>query len=334
MNKRLLIVSDAWHPQINGVVRTLTNTIGCIDAMGSWDTFVISPQDFPNFSFPGYEEISVSYKINPHLNKLIDNICPDYIHISVEGPLGIAARKYCIKHGYKFTTAYHTKFPEFIESRLRIPAGIIYPFFRWFHAPSSNVMTATLSLSKELAAHGFKNTFGRWSRGVDTALFNPKHRVEHISNYAVYVGRVSHEKNIAAFLSAETPMKKVVVGSGPQLNELKIKYPAVEFVGTKSGKELATYYANAKVFAFPSKTDTFGLVIIEALSSGTPVAAFNIPSPSDIIIESVGALRDNFSEALEIASTKDRDECRDFAVQNYTWQKATEQFLSNLVPIM
>jgi glycosyltransferase involved in cell wall biosynthesis len=333
ITNKLLIVSDAWHPQVNGVVRTIENTIKCLEQRG-WEVKVISPLDFPNFPMPGYAEIAISYKVKKKLTQLIDDFCPDYIHLAVEGPIGIAARRYCLDKNYKFTTAYHTKFPEFVEARLGLSARMIYPFFRWFHAPSANVMTAIPTLARELTEHGFKNEFGTWSRGVDLELFSPERRVEQESEFALYVGRVSHEKNIIAFLEAETELRKVVVGDGPQLEELRSKFPDVEFVGTKSGVELATYYASARVFVFPSKTDTFGLVMIEALASGTPVAAFNVPSPSDVITEEVGALSDDLSEAIKIASTKDQDDCYYFVKRHYTWERATEQFIKNLVSTM
>lgn len=330
--KKLLIVTDAWFPQINGVVRTLNTTIEEIQKRGDMEVLVIEPGLFSHFSLPGYKEISISYNIGKGFDNIINQYKPDYIHISVEGTLGMYARKYCIEHGLAFTTAYHTKFPEFVEERLKIvPAKWIYPMECWFHNKSSRVMVATETLKNELIRNGFNTKFGIWGRGVDINLFKP---VEKPSlDYVLYVGRVSHEKNIEAFLNAETKLPKLVIGDGPQINSLRRKYKDVRFPGSLKGDILSKTYANAAAFVFPSKVDTFGLVMLEALACGTPVAAFNVSSPCDIITKDVGSLNDDLSVAIEESLSKDRNMCREFVINNYTWEVATNQFLSNLEPV-
>lgn len=343
MKKRLLIVTDAWSPQVNGVVRTLATTIEHIEQSGEYDLLVITPAMFKSFNLPKWvgveQEISFAYGVTKQLNEMINNFKPEYIHIAVEGPLGVAARRYCVDKQLCFTTAYHTMFPEYMHAKYKIPVWVGYAYMRWFHNPSSVVMVATDSLKSTLQTHGFINTFKRWSRGVDTNLFHPGNRNVFTvkPDYALYVGRVSHEKNIEAFLTADTgELRKVIVGDGPLKDTLEQKYPEAEFVGTKRGEELAAYYANAAVFVFPSKTDTFGLVMIEALASGTPVVAYDVPSPCDIIESDVGVLskEEDLSNAIRTAvQTVDRARCRALVEQRYTWDMATVQFLSNLVPV-
>lgn len=333
MNKRLLIITDTFHPQVNGVVRTIDTTINHIRQLDNWEVFITHTDEYPNIALPWYKEISVTYKPTKLLINKIESINPDFIHIAVEGPLGISARRYCLEKGYNFTTAYHTKFPEYVEEYMYVPAPITYRYMRWFHAPSSKVMVATSSLQRDLVQQGFNNTFGKWSRGVDVNLFHPNQQSPICGKYALYVGRVSHEKNIEDFLKLDIDLQKVVVGDGPQLPILRKKYPEVQYVGIKKGNELAAYYAGASVFVFPSRTDTFGLVMLEALASGTPVAAYNVPSPCDIITSDIGGLADNLAESVEVALTKNRASCRQHVIDNYTWEHATNQFLSNLVSV-
>lgn len=343
MKKKLLIVTDAWAPQVNGVVRTLTTTIEHISKSTDYELLVITPHQFKSFTLPKWlgieQEISFVYGAKTQLWHMIDEFKPEFIHIAVEGPLGIEARNYCLEKQLCFTTAYHTMFPEYLYAKYKLPTWVGYNFMRWFHEPSSCVMVATDSLETQLRDNGFHNAFKRWSRGVDTWLFTPDKRniftVE--PDYALYVGRVSHEKNIEAFLRADTGhLRKVVVGDGPLREHLQNKYPDVEFVGTKKGEELASYYANADVFVFPSKTDTFGLVMVEALACGTPVVGYNVPSPCDVLTPDVSVLsnEEDLSDAIQLAvQTIDRARCRMLVEQTYTWDLATLQFLSNLVPV-
>lgn len=342
MKKRLLIVTDAAAPQVNGVVRTLTNTIDYISKLtDEYELLVITPQQFKSFTLPAWmgieQEISFVYGAKDLLWRMIDDFNPGYIHIAVEGPLGIETRNYCVVNQLCFTTAYHTMFPEYLQAKYNLPTWVGYAFMRWFHKPSSIVMVATKSLERQLQAQGFSNVFRRWSRGVNVQSFHPDNRVDNGDTYALYVGRVSHEKNIEAFLKADTgTLRKVVVGDGPIREALQQKYPAVEFVGTKIGAELASYYASAEVFVFPSKTDTFGLVLIEALASGTPVVAYDVPSPCDIITTEIGVLstHEDLTDAIRLAvQTVDRARCRAMVEQIYTWDMASAQFLSNLVPV-
>lgn len=343
MKKRLLIVTDAAAPQVNGVVRTLTTTIEHISKKDEYELLVITPHYFNSFTLPKWmgieQEISFVYSAKKQLWSMIDEFNPTLIHIAVEGPLGIEARNYCVEKQLCFTTAYHTMFPEYLHAKYKIPTWVGYKFMKWFHEPSCCVMVAIDSLETLLRSNGFVNSFKRWSRGVDTNMFASDSRSIYTiePNYALYVGRVSHEKNIEAFLRSNTPnLRKVIVGDGPLREQLEEKYPDAEFVGTKKCEELAAYYANAAVFVFPSKTDTFGLVMVEALACGTPVVAYNVPSPCDILTPDVSVLSDDedLSDAIQLAvQTIDRARCRMLVEQTYTWDLATFQFLSNLVPV-
>jgi glycosyltransferase involved in cell wall biosynthesis len=265
---------------------------------------------------------------------MLDAFNPDAIHISVEGPLGRVARRYCLDRSLLFTTAYHTKFPEYLHHQFRVPQGLTYAFVRRFHAPSSAVMVATPTLERELKDHGLRNIV-RWSRGVDSALFAPnpdKGFLQLPRPIWLNVGRVSVEKNISAFLSLVLPGSKLVVGDGPQLAELKREYPDVHFVGQKTGEELARYYAASDVFVFPSKSDTYGLVLLEALASGLPVAAYPVTGPIDVITaETVGSLDENLQLAAEKALKLSPLACREFAL-THSWQACALQFANNLVP--
>lgn len=330
LKKRILIVTDAWN-QVNGVVRTLETTIKHLEKQG-FEVSIIHPGMFTSVTFPFYKEIKLTLPFqNHHLDQLVHYYKPDYIHIPVEGPLGIMMRNYCIRHGLKFTTAYHTHFPMYLKKQYHIPESWTYKFISWFHKPSSKIMVTTDYLMNELPKHGINNV-GKWTRGVDTFTFSPFSQKEDIKKYALYVGRVSVEKNIEQFLSADIKdLEKVVVGDGPSLKRLMKKFPKAHFVGKKRGPELAKYYANAEVFVFPSKTDTFGLVLIEALACGTPVAAADVPHNYEIIIEEVGCISNDLSFAVEVARKKERSACRNYALECFTWEKATQQFIDNLV---
>ncbi len=329
---RIAIVSDAWLPQINGVVRTLMRTMDELTARGH-ETRMISPDLFRNLPCPTYSEIRLAVLPARRLGALIDKFQPCAIHIATEGPLGHAARRYCLARRLPFTTAFHTRFPEYIKARTGLPLGAGYTVMRRFHAPSSGVMVATLSLEQELQGRGFHN-LKRWSRGVDTSLFRPRDKsfLDLPRPIHLYVGRVAVEKNVEAFLKLDLPGSKLVVGGGPQLAEFRRRYPEAHFTGPREGEDLARHYAAADVFVFPSRTDTFGLVLLEALASGLPVAAFPVPGPLDVINGSaVGFLDEDLAGAARRALGVAPEACRDYALQ-FSWQRSSEQFLSNLQP--
>ncbi len=263
---------------------------------------------------------------------MLDAAAPCAIHIATEGPLGHAARRYCLARGLPFTTAYHTRFPEYVRARARVPLAWTYAVMRRFHRPSSGVMVATASLRHELEAHGFAN-IRDWTRGVDLSLFYPRASILDLPRpILMYVGRVAVEKNIGAFLELDTPGTKVVVGDGPQRVELQRRFPETVFVGSLQGEDLAAHYASADVFVFPSRTDTFGLVLIEALACGVPVAAYPVPGPLDVIGESgAGALDADLGRAVQRALAIDRETARAHAL-TFTWRRSAENFLNNLKP--
>ncbi len=329
---KILIASDAWQPQVNGVVRTLMTTRDYLHKMGH-QVQVISPDLFSTIPCPTYPEIRLAYKLSGKIKKIIETFQPDAIHIATEGPLGWATRGYCIQHKHCFTTSFHTKFPEYVEARFRIPASWGYAVLRRFHARAERIMVATQSMANELEQRGF-NKLVRWSRGVDTELFTlrDKHFLSAPRPIALYVGRVAIEKSIEDFLKLDFNGSKFVVGDGPQLHELQEHYPDVWFVGMKIGEELAQYYAAADIFIFPSRTDTFGLVLIEALACGVPVAAYPVPGPLDVIDHTgVGVLHENLQTAVAqvLADPPSAEKCRNYAMR-YAWEVCTQQFLDNL----
>ncbi|MCW2237553.1 glycosyltransferase family 4 protein [Azospirillum canadense] len=328
----ILIVSDAWFPQVNGVVRTISTVRAELEAMGH-RVEVIGPDRFRTVPMPTYPEIRLALGAGRRLWSMIDAMRPDCIHIATEGPLGFAARRYCLKRGKPFTTAYHTRFPEYVRDRAPVPLALSYAVVRRFHKPSSAVMVATQSIENDLAARGFDN-IRRWTRGVDTDLFRP--RAKGFLNVprpiSLYVGRVAVEKNLEDFLRLDLPGTKLVVGDGPARAELQQKYPDVIWAGAKHGEDLARHYAEADVFVFPSRTDTFGLVLLEALASGVPVAAYPVPGPLDVVNGSgTGCLDENLKHAVETALTIPAERCRDYAL-SYSWRRSAEQFLANLRP--
>ena len=265
--------------------------------------------------------------------RTIEGSRPCVVHIATEGPLGIAARRYCMKRGIPFTTAFHTKFPEYVNARLGVPVKWAYKFMRRFHAPAKSVMVATQTVENELVAHGFAN-IKRWSRGVDTSLFRPRDKafLDLPRPIALYVGRVAVEKNIKAFLAVEHTGSKIVVGDGPQLKKLSRKYPKVHFIGVKEGEELAKYFAAADVFIFPSLTDTFGLVLLEALACGVPVAAYPVAGPLDVIGDApVGCLHADLAVAVKVALSASPEACRAHA-ERYSWEASMQQFLEHIAP--
>jgi glycosyltransferase involved in cell wall biosynthesis len=329
---KILFITDAWHPQINGVVRTLSTTGRELEKMGHTVGF-IGPDQFNTVPLPGYQEIRIAVKPRRKLERLIAEFAPEAIHIATEGPLGWAGRAICRRRGLAFTTSYHTAFPEYLAERGPIPKSLSYAVLRNFHRASTAVMVATPTISRLRADRGFAN-IRRWTRGVDTDLFRPRSKdfLDAPRPISICVGRVAVEKNIEAFLSLKMPGTKYVVGGGPLLATLKRRYPEVRFVGPRDGEELAAYFAAADVFVFPSRTDTFGLVMLEALASGVPVAAFPVPGPLDVIGDSdIGVLDEDLGRAVSRALEIDPARCRDFALA-HSWQAAAHQFLSNVHP--
>jgi len=328
---RILIATDAWQPQVNGVVRTL-NTVGEeLRAMGH-DVGYVTPNEFRSFPMPTYPEIRLAID-TWRVPSFIDSFAPDAIHIATEGPIGMAARRYCLRRGLPFTTSFHTRFPEYIHARTRMPLAISYAAVRRFHRPARAVMVATQSIRDDLARRGFGN-LAHWTRGVDTKLFKPgdKSFLQDARPIALYVGRVAIEKNIKAFLDLDLEGTKYVVGDGPQIEELRKRYPDVRFVGAKFGEELSRYYAAADVFVFPSRTDTFGNVMLEALACGVPVAAYPVAGPLDVINgHKVGILDEDLAGAAKAALQVPAAACRNFAL-GMSWRASAEQFLGNLAP--
>lgn len=328
---KILIVTDAWKPQVNGVVRTLDSTSKHLKLMGH-EVGMVTPLGCRSFPCPTYNEISLALSPSRLVNHTFEQFNPEMIHIATEGPLGWAARKFCKSRNLNFTTSFHTQFPEYIHARTRIPKGWTYRVLRRFHSLARHVMVTTFSMETKLSKEGFKN-LKNWSRGVDTTIFTPQSRsILGSKPKLLYVGRVAVEKNLEAFLSMNIDAVKIVVGDGPQLEFLKAKYPEVLFAGAKFGNDLVHYYSMADAFVFPSRTDTFGLVMLEALACGTPVAAYPVEGPVDVIQSSdVGCLDKNLEKATRLALSKSRKKCRDYAL-NFSWAKCTRQFFENLLP--
>ena len=335
MPLKIAFITDAWYPQINGVVTTIENTCKTIRDQGE-NVLLITPDQFNTIPCPTYPSIKLSIFCYPKVKRLLDNFAPDRIHIATEGPLGLAARKYCLKHKLAFTTSFHTLFAEYINLRFKIPVTWGYRLLHWFHKPASQIMVATAHVEADLVNRGFnKDQFVRWSRGVDADRFKPRDKdfLMYPRPISMYVGRVAVEKNLEAFLSLPVPGTKVVVGGGPQLNTLKKNFPAVVFTGFETGESLAKTMAAADIFVFPSRTDTFGIVMLDALACGVPVAAFPIQGPIDVLIDNqTGCMRENLQEAFYGALELNGEDCRQQAL-NYSWQNCSAQFLNNLVPV-
>lgn len=335
---RICIVSDAWLPQVNGVVRTLTETRRELRLMGH-TVRMITPLLFPTLPCPTYPEIQLSIAPARKVARLIERFAPDALHIATEGPLGWAARDYAIKHGLPFTTAYHTRFPEYIQARFGIPLSWSYAVMRRFHGAAARVMVPTDIVRRDLEAAGFTNVV-LWSRGVDVSIFNrtpagdnPRDFLKETRPIFLYVGRVAIEKNVEAFLALDLPGTKWVVGEGPALAELKRRYPQAYFAGVFPQRELARYYAAADVFVFPSKTDTFGLVLLEALACGLPVAAYPVTGPLDVIGSSnAGVLDHDLRAACLRALDIPREAARAHALR-FSWAEAARQFAEHLRPV-
>ena len=327
---RIAIVSDAWHPQVNGVVRTLSAVTQGLTAAGH-EVAVIDPDGFRTLPCPGDRSVRLAVAARPSLSRRLEALRPEAIHIATEGPLGLAARSYCLRRGWCFTTAYHTRFPEYLHARYRLPKSVVYGVLRRFHAPSSAVMVATATVRRELAERGFARLVP-WTRGVDTELFRPglAPAVDLPRPVFLFVGRITAEKDLPAFLDLDLPGSKLVVGDGALLAQMKRRYPEVHFAGAQSGEALVGYYAAADVLVLPSRTETFGLVVIEALACGVPVAAFPVPGPFDIIGDGgPGALDNDLHSAALAALTIPAEHCRAHALR-FSWQTSVDQFLGHL----
>lgn len=330
---RILLVTDAWAPQINGVVVSLRNTIEWITRFGH-AVEVISPQGLRTLPMPSYPEIPLTLFPRRTVRERFEQFRPDEVHIATEGPLGFAARQVCLENKQRFTTAYHTRFPEYVHARTRLPLALTYRMLRWFHSRSAAVMVATPAIRAALEQRGFDNV-ADWSRGVDIELFRPAENRTTTFQRPVflYVGRVAIEKNIEAFLKLDLPGVKVVVGDGPQRKELEARFPDAVFVGAKTGQELVAYYQMADVFVFPSRTDTFGLVLLEALACGTPCAAFPVSGPIDVITDpAVGVLSEDLRAAALAALELDRSAVRRYA-EAFSWERCSRQFMDILVSV-
>jgi glycosyltransferase involved in cell wall biosynthesis len=334
-SRRILIITDAWLPQTNGVVRTLTTVAAELRAMGHV-VAVIGPDRFRTIPCPTYSDIPLALLPGRRLVRLIEAFRPDALHIATEGPLGMAARNWARRAGLSFTTAFHTRFAEYLRARTGVPLRPVYAWMRRFHDAGQGMMVATQSLRDDLAARRFRN-IRPWSRGVDVNLFRPEPREPRDLRRPIflYVGRVAVEKNIGAFLALDLPGSKIVVGGGPILARLRRDHPDVRFTGPLRDDALARAYAAADVFVFPSLTDTFGLVLLEALACGTPVAAFPVTGPIDVLTGAggrIGAVNADLRAAALEALGADRAACRTHA-ERYSWRACAEVFLSHLVPL-
>lgn len=333
MPNRLVIVTDAWAPQVNGVVRCLS-AVGDELAHRAMDVFYLTPTQFWTVPLPTYPEIQLALAPQSHVAAYFERVRPDFIHIATEGPLGLQARLYCEKNRLAFTSSYHTRFPEYLAARVPIPTEVSYAYLRWFHAEAAVTMVPTPSVAGVLTAQGFGNLVV-WSRGVDTAAFHPGEKTlfgDLKAPHLLYVGRVAVEKNVEAFLKLPLPGSRIVVGDGPQLDELRKKYPDARFVGRKTGAELKAHYQSADVLVFPSMTDTFGNVMIEAMACGTPVAAYPVTGPVDVVTDPrAGALDADLAVAVRRALTLNRADALAHAAR-FTWTHTADQFADWLVP--
>lgn len=330
---RVLVATDAWHPQINGVVRSLEYTAREAEHLGA-ELMFLTPQEFRTIPMPTYGEIRLALATPRMIMRRIEAMQPDFVHIATEGPIGILVRRACIASRRTFTTSYHTKFPEYLAARAPVPERWTYAWLRNFHNAAGGVMVSTATLERDLAARGFKRLM-RWSRGVDADLFRPRPEATlNIPRPAfLFVGRVAVEKNIEAFLQLDLPGSKVVVGGGPALESLRARYPDVHFLGPKEGEDLAQVYAACDVFCFPSRTDTFGIVLLEALASGLPVAAYPVTGPMDVLegaTEPVGVLDEDLRTACLKALELSPAAARRFG-ERYTWRESARQFLDNVL---
>lgn len=328
---RIVIITDAWEPQVNGVVRTLKQTRQCLEQMGH-EVHVITPQDFNTIPCPSYPSIRLAVLPGRRVKKLLDDLNANAVHIATEGPLGMAARRWCLRNKISFTTSYHTQFPEYVRLRAPIPLSWTYAWLRRFHGKAVRTLVPTRSQQQRLLERGFDHV-EVWGRGVDTDIFTPDNPqpLDLPRPVLLNMGRVAIEKNIEAFLDLDVPGSKVVVGDGPDLDQLRQKYPDVLFTGARFGKELARYVAAADVFVFPSKTDTFGLVLLEAMACGVPVAAYPVTGPADVVQHGLtGSLSDDLGEAVRMAHHIDPAACIAYA-RKHNWQACSSVFAGYMV---
>jgi glycosyltransferase involved in cell wall biosynthesis len=326
----ILVATDAWDPQVNGVVRTLKSLARAVRKFDAAITF-LTPDGFPSVSLPTYPGLRCALPRPREVAQRIENTHPDAIHIATEGPIGHVVRRYCVKRRLPFTTSFTTRFPEYIAARVPVPEAWSYAFLRYFHAAARVTMVSTPSLMVELAGRGFRN-LGMWTRGVDTELFRPERAIDLGLPRPIFatVGRVAVEKNLPAFLSLDLPGSKVVIGTGPQEVELRRRFPEVTFLGALADERLAAHMAAADVLVFPSLTDTFGVVQLEALACGVPVAAYPVTGPRDVIgTNPIGVLHDDLREACLGALRVSRQACRAFALTR-SWDASAKQFVAHL----
>jgi glycosyltransferase involved in cell wall biosynthesis len=327
---KIAIVTDAWKPQTNGVVTTLSKTGETLLSMGHSVRFV-TPEHFKTVPMPTYPSIRLAVWPGRKVRRILEDFAPDAVHIATEGPLGLAARRYCISAGLHFTTSYHTQFPQYVRLRAPVPLRLSYAYLRWFHGAAHRTMVPTESQRRELESWGFRNVV-IWSRGVDTMLFRPRDK-EYLHGQrpiSMYVGRVALEKNLDAFLSLDLPGTKYVVGDGPDLERMHRQYPDVRFTGFKFGEELASHLAAADVFVFPSRTDTFGLVLLEAMACGVPVAAYPVTGPVDVVRnKETGVVHEDLRTATLEALKLEGSAARAYALSR-SWEASTQQFYEYL----
>lgn len=330
--RRILIITDAWQPQVNGVVRTLASIAAELTALGH-RTEIIGPDRFRSFPCPTYPEIRLAMASPRGIGRMIADFVPDAVHLATEGPLCFAARAWCLRQGIAFTTAFHTNFPDYVASRTGLAADWFWPYFRWFHGPARAVLASTPSVRAGLHRAGIAQTH-HWGRGVDLGLFRPEGRAHPAfaglpGPILLHVGRVAVEKNIEAFLRLDVPGSKVVVGDGPARPALQARYPEAHFLGVLGGETLASAYRGADVLVFPSRTDTFGLVMIEALACGTPVAAYPVMGPVDVLTTQTGAMDTQLEVAVAKALLLDRAACAAYG-RRFSWRRSAGEFLGSL----
>lgn len=329
---KILLVTDAWHPQVNGVVRSLSKTREQLELDGH-EVTVLSPESRATVPCPSYPEIRLTLRPRRAARECLKAARFDAIHIATEGPLGMAARRWCKLNGLRFTSSYHTRFPEYVQLRAPVPLDASYRMMRWFHSAAERTLVRTETQRGLLAERGFRN-LDVWPGAVDTNVFKPhdKHALDLPRPISMYMGRVAPEKNLEAFLDLKLPGSRVVIGGGPALERYRRAYPAVHFLGYRHGEELAHLLSAADVFVFPSLTDTLGLVMLEAMACGVPVAAFPVPGPKDLITDGAnGALDEDLREAVFRALAIPSEHCVEFAA-GFSWQRSTARFLEMLVP--
>lgn len=329
---RIAIATDAWHPQINGVVTTLSRIGEQLRDRGH-EVFLVTPGEFVTVPCPTYPEIRLAIRPRPTITRKLQNFSQQAIHIATEGPIGLATRRYCVAQRCSFTTSLHTRFPEYVRLRVPVPLSWGYRYLRWFHRPAVRTLVSVPSLLSELAKCGLQHLV-IWSRGVDLTLFQPRDKgfLQAKRPIFMYMGRVAVEKNVEAFLKLDLPGTKFVVGDGPDLQTLRKRYTDVRFVGYKVGLELACHVSVADVFVFPSRTDTFGLTILEAMACGVPVAAYPVQGPLDLICNGYNGYVDEDLQAAALRCLSvSPGNCRDFATR-YSWESCTDQFLNQLCP--